>query len=380
MVLGVFVLAFAYACLTTISRGVYGAVAGSLLVLGILLFWQRARGGQAAPRVRASSLIVLSLMLLEGAFILGADSFVNQRLEESKRDIAGRLDHWQRGIGLLQTADDWLFGIGAGRLPLRFARADSGLSIPGSHSRSAASAGARMLLAGPSLASSPAVAGGLYALSQRVDLVAAANYRLAIDVRSDHDAELLIRVCALHLLYPESCQRQSVRLDAGVSQHRQLVLAGDQFVVAPWQRAAHGVVLLSVLTPGASVELDHLQLSAGGGELLRNGRFIDGGANWFALAHSNFLPWHIDNLYLEILIENGIVGLACFLALVLSIMWRLFASCRRGNRLAPFFIASLAGLLALGLLVSVFDMPRVATLFCLFLLWAWQFTRSGAAD
>jgi len=375
LVLGLFVLAFAYGCLTTISRGVYGAIAGSLLLLASLLVWQR-RGGGKAPRVRASSVVVLSLVLLEGALVLGAGSFVNQRLEESERDIAGRLQHWRQGIGLLQTSDDWLFGIGVGRVPLRFARADSGVPVPGSHQRGAAS-GASMVLSGPSPGG--AAADGLYALSQRVDLLAAARYRVAIDARSDRDAELLIRVCALHLLYPKSCQRQSVRLSAGGSVHRESLLAGNPFAVVSWQRAWHGVVLVSVLTPGANVELDKLQLSAGGADLLRNGQFIDGAANWFPLAQSNFLPWHIDNLYLEILIESGVVGLGCFLALVLSILWRLLLACRRGDRLAPFFIASLAGLLALGLLISLFDMPRVATLFCLFLLWAWQFTRRAAA-
>ena len=55
MVLGVFVLAFTYGCLTTISRGVYGAIAGSLVVLSTLLHWQPPRDGPAAQRVRTSS-------------------------------------------------------------------------------------------------------------------------------------------------------------------------------------------------------------------------------------------------------------------------------------------------------------------------------------
>ena len=67
----------------------------------------------------------------------------------------------------------------------------------------------------------------------------------------------------------------------------------------------------------------------------------------------SFLPWHIDNLYLEILIETGLAGLFGFLALIFLIVRRLVKAYRQGNPLAAYFLSSIAGLMALGLLVSV---------------------------
>ena len=65
-------------------------------------------------------------MFLEVAFVLGTDSFMNKRLAASDRDLKGRLQHWEQGIGLLNSVDDWLFGIGLGQLPSRMTQ---GLSL-----------------------------------------------------------------------------------------------------------------------------------------------------------------------------------------------------------------------------------------------------------
>ena len=140
--------------------------------------------------------------------------------------------------------------------------------------------------------------------------------------------------------------------------------------------------MLSVLTPGANVEIANPRLSASGGKLnlLRNSQFLDDGAGWFPAVRSYFLPWHIDNLYLEILIETGLAGLAGFLTLIFLIVRRLVQSYRQGHPLAAYFLSSIAGLMALGLLVSVLDMPRVATLFGLFLLCAWHCQQQPGSD
>jgi hypothetical protein len=222
--------------------------------------------------------------------------------------------------------------------------------------------------------------GRFFALSQRVDLVPKQRYRLSLDLRSDSDVALLAQVCAEHLLYPARCQYRKIRLSSGDWQHWESVLAGYPFRFGSWESIGHGVFSLSVLTPGVKVEASNLSLTAGAGNLLRNPRFEDREAGWFPSAHSYFLPWHIDNLYLEFLIETGVVGLLCFLIGVAWVMWRLLRAFLRGNVHAPYFISSIAGLLALGLVVSVMDMPRVATLFGLVLVWAWQVSRTEAAQ
>ena len=123
---------------------------------------------------------------------------------------------------------------------------------------------------------------------------------------------------------------------------------------------------LSVTSIGDQVEIDNLSLTgAGAGNLLNNGDFSRGLASWLPAAQGYFVPWHIDNLYLELLIERGLAGLATSLALLGLALWNLLAGPARRQPIAPFLAASLCAGLVIGLASSVMDMPRVALLFWL---------------
>lgn len=371
LALGAFVVLFVYVGLTTFSRGMWAAIAGAMVLLSVLLIRQRARFGPHPPLFSLSGTIVLSLMALEIALVLGAGSFMGERLAAAEHDFGGRWQHWRRGVGLLKTPGDWAFGIGLGRLPSGLMQGDAGLASAGDFRWQGDGGRPRMLVAGPDGQSGDGL-GGLHALSQRVELVAGQPYRLLVELRNANEIELLAEVCALHLLYAKRCLEQRLALAAGDWRRVEAIVSGAPFETGGWRRAGHGVFRLSVLTPGGRLEVSNLDLSAGGANLLRNSRFQDQGARWFPALRSYFLPWHIDNFYLEILIETGLSGLLLFLAAVLALTRRLFVRCGRGNPLAAYFLASIAGVLALGLLVSVVDMPRVATLFGLFLVWSWH--------
>lgn len=374
LAIGVFVLVFVYVCLTTFSRGVFGAIAGSMALLGALLAFRRVAGEHARAGFSRSGMFVFLLVVLEVALVLGGDSFMSKRLAATERDFGGRLQHWGQGVNLLNTPKEWLFGIGMGKLPARLTQGEAGLALPGAFFTLAEAGGHSMVIAGPDGVFGDQELGGLYALSQRVDLIPDQRYRFVMGVRSEQSAEVLVQVCAVHLLYPASCQGRRLNISPGGWRSLASSLSGRPFAGPLWQHAGRGVLSLSVLTPGAKIEVADLQLSAGGVKLLRNAQFLEGGAGWFPAARSYFLPWHIDNLYLEILIETGFVGLFAFLGSVALLVWRLFQGCRRGSSLAPYLLSGIAGLMALGLVVSVLDMPRVATLFGLFLLLGWQST------
>ena len=221
--------------------------------------------------------------------------------------------------------------------------------------------------------------GGRYALAQRVDLQAAPQL-VRLKVRSLRDAELLLRVCERHLLYARRCASATARLAAGGRWQRlalPLVAASGAGGGLPSRGARYaprsGLFTLAVLTPGATVELAEVGLlGTSGGELLANGGFSAGLAHWFPAAQSHFLPWHVDNLYLEVLIERGLPALLAFVALLaLAVRNLLRARCA----LAACIAASLAGAAAIGLLDSLLDMPRIAFLLLLLMLSA-----AGAAQ
>jgi hypothetical protein len=61
---------------------------------------------------------------------------------------------------------------------------------------------------------------------------------------------------------------------------------------------------------GEVIDLDKLHLfDATGRQLLHNGDFSDGLSRWFFAGRHYFVPWHIDNLFLEMLIDQ--VSSAC---------------------------------------------------------------------
>jgi hypothetical protein len=119
-----------------------------------------------------------------------------------------------------------------------------------------------------------------------------------------------------------------------------------------------------VVNAGGRADIDNIHLQDLQAEdLLTNGDFSDGLAHWLGSAQSYFLPWHIDNLFLELLIERGLSGLLIFCALVGTALWRLASAPASAGTLRCYMIAALTGALCVGLTGSLMDVPRVMFLF-----------------
>jgi hypothetical protein len=85
---------------------------------------------------------------------------------------------------------------------------------------------------------------------------------------------------------------------------------------------------------------------------------------WFFAADSH-LPWHIFNLWVQVLFEQGWFGvLAVAVAVAMSLV-RTAIGMWRGDFFAAALLAALCGFLLIGLTESLFDGPRVTTLFFL---------------
>jgi O-antigen ligase len=400
----------AYACLTTFSRGLYIALAVSLLMLGLLLLARRAdldassrwrRGARLAlVNVFFAALLVaayarrgypgLALVLLalgalglfvaraaglrmaaaaglavalmgEGA-VFATGSFMLARLTAVEDDYGNRLEHWQAGVATLDSLENWLFGRGLGRLPALYAALPASelsgriglVDADGSHA---------VRIEGPA---TQRRLGGLYGLTQRVAL--SARYRAQLDVRAVRPTDLVLQVCERHLLYDRRCQGVFVRLVRTTAgwQRIDVALHGPPVRAGEWITARTAVFELSVVNAGGEVETRRLALTGPDGRpLLRNGDLIDGLAHWQRAAQEYFVPWHIDNLYLELLVERGAPALLAFLALAFIALrsgWRATAPA------APFMLAALVGGLVVGGVSSVLDTPRVAFLLQLLML------------
>ena len=408
--LALLTVAAVYAVLTTFSRGVYLAVA--LPCVGLAAGWwlRQARSGSVGLLQsvlgqvrwkRVGSALLAGVLLMEVGSVLMGGTYMGERMGVADRDMDRRLAHWRHGLALLTTPADWFFGIGLGRLPAHYARQVVGGEFSGTvtwqqercagppPSKLAPQCAARRYssepdpsplarqgsvtgfarLAGPAKDASLA---GWFGLARRVELTEAGGYRVSLDLRADADTWIAVRVCERHLLFDGACQHGQFRTGATAGEWRRqsLTLVGVPPRRGAWFAPRLGVLSVSVLQAGASVDLANISLGAPRAlESATVGDFSRGLSHWFPAAQVHFLPWHIDNLYLELLIERGLLGLLLAgLALAAALRRGIYAGGAGGqtSQLSDALAAGVAGGLLVGIWGSVMDVPRVA--FLLFLL------------
>jgi hypothetical protein len=381
-----------YAGLTTFSRGVYLAMVAPLVLLGLLLWaqkagldlralvvslWQRRR--PVGWRAKAGWALGIAL-LAEVVGVLNGGSFMADRLGATERDFGSRMAHWQRGLDLLQDPVDTALGIGLGRLPSHYARSHAEGAWPGQVVWRAGQGSEPpvMRVSGPE--TDPDLE-GLFAATQRVQPVPGARYRAVLQVRVEAPVGIYLQLCERHLLYPARCQSayRLVHPTADPWQRIVLPLQGRHFQGGPWFAPRMGMFSVGVLGAGAQADFRSIRLLRNGQqEQLANGDFAQQLAHWFPAARFYFLPWHIDNLVLEVLIERGLLGLLLGGALVATALWQLVLGRARRQPLAPYLAASLSGVLLVGLVSSVMDVPRVAFLLFLLVFGALQLAQTSA--
>lgn len=394
-VLAVLAILAAYTCLTTFARGVYLAVVAPLMLLAFLLWlqkharhgrsaWQGLRHQSAAPGWRLKASVLLSVTLvLEVVGVLEGGTFMQERLASAEQDLSSRVEHWQNGVRLLKGPADWWFGKGLGRLPAHYAAQVPGEEFPGDARHRVVPTGAAteqfVTLYGP--ATQPRL-GGVYELTQRVDVTEPAGYRVRMDVRVTQVSRFELYLCERHLLYDRACQAAFVRVQPNASnawQHLNVPLQGQALSQGRWWAPRLMMFSISVIDAGGQADVDNITLTSWRGQALAsNGDFSAGLSHWFPAAQSYFVPWHLDNLFLEILVERGVLGLLACLVLVGYALWHLVLGQARLTPLAPYLAASLVAVLVVGLVSSVMDVPRVAFLFFLLLFVSLEGARSTA--
>ena len=383
--LAVLAILVAYTCLTTFARGVYLAVVAPLTLLGFLLWlqgharqgrsaWQGLQHQSAAPGWRLKASVVLSITLvLEVVGVLEGGTFMQERLASAEQDLSSRVEHWKNGVGLLDGPTDWLLGKGLGRLPANYAANVPGEEFPGDARhhvvRDGATTAQFVTLSGPL---TQGKLGGVFELTQRVALTEPGGYRLRMDVRVSQATRFELYLCERHLLYDRACQAAFVRVrpaqgaDPLAWQPLNLALRGEALGQGRWFAPRLMMFSVSVIDAGVQADIDNIALTNVQGQTVSiNGDFSAGLSHWFPAAQSYFVPWHLDNLFLEVLVERGAAGLLAWILLVGYAIWHLVLGRARLEPLAPYLAASLVAVLVMGLVSSVMDVPRVAFLFCL---------------
>ena len=415
-----------YAVLTTFSRGVYGAVLVPLLLLVAIKlvlrhrhWWQTLSQSWDQKQWRGRAGVALALLLgAELLTVVWGGTYMRERLADSEADLGQRLKHWHRGLALMQTPADQLWGIGLGRLPARYAAQGPAPNDDVGEPVATELSGRAQVLVEPHQGGQPGKAflrlsgpatqaqlGGLFSVNQRLGRFqlqlpkpadsglqpgrsqssvrgqpprrfgVVLQVRQGGAVRSKEPATVLIKLCEKHLIYEGNCHLQAVQVpplqaqklaQPGLTDWQILRVTLQPYQNLPVQGFLQRSIglSLSVVDAGQTVDIASIQLWAPDGQLpLQNTDFSRGMAHWLPGAATYYLPWHIDNLYLELLIERGWLGLSLALALCVWAARCLWVSRQREAPLAPYLAASVLGCCLAGSVSSVLDAPRIGFLF-----------------
>ena len=358
------------------------ALSGPLLLLTTLaMLYTVARGGLLALGVVVAILVVASIrlagarraimplaLMLAVAVALGVGAgggYLQQRLAQTGQDWQIRVDHWALALGLRDdSALTGLFGMGLGSFPRAYLQRGPVDKQSGTYAFAREGDNTYLRLGG----------GDTLYYAQRVDLKGGQGYRLELDARADGAAARIeTPVCEKQMLNSRQCVWLSFDVPGDGQWHRlSRSFASADIGGEPAWRRPPVEMFLYMPVKGGVMAVDNLHLiGPDGRDLLCNGDFGQGGDCWFFKTHSH-LPWHIKNLWVHVLFEQGWVGLLLLTGLIGLALYRLGKAGWRGHRLAWVWLASLAGLLTVGMFDSLLDAPRLATL-----LMAWTLLGAG---
>lgn len=347
-----------YVMIFTVARGgvlAVGVILATLAVANLHLAWRSGQRRQAV--IPTAVLALLAAGLLAGI----GGSYFQQRLAQAGEDWTIRVDHWKQAITMMDASPmAQLFGMGLGSFPRVYLER-------GPVDKQPATFGFRVEKDNTFLRLG---SGDTLYYAQRVAVRAGNRYHLELDARSNQEgARIEVPVCEKQLLNSRACVWIAFNVPSDGRWHRLShdFSSGEVGIEEGLRRPP---VELFLYNPGKAnwLDVDNVRLlDATGDNLIGNGGFTWGGDYWFFKTHSH-LPWHIKNVWVHVLFEQGWLGLALFTALVAFALTRLVMKARSGEPLAWVLLASLLGLLTVGMFDSLFDAPRLATLLTLLCL------------
>ncbi|MBA4141481.1 MAG: VanZ family protein [Nitrosospira sp.] len=350
----------AYSVMVTFSRG--GQAAFALATLVVLLGFSRLALREQAQRFsNITAVILFAGVAAVVAWPVLSGEYSQSRWASTERDLGTRVDHWAEVLDIVRMQNASFFGMGLGSFPSAYFWNSSTTSRPATYSFVTEKEN-RVLRLG---------SGDPLYFEQTVAIVPEQRYMLTMDLRTNaRNATLTAIVCEKALLDSYTCTSALLQIDTpdgDWARHETQIHAKD--FGPPGSRFARPIKL-SIYNgqPGTVVDVDNVALfDAAGANLVRNGDFSSGMHYWF-FSTDNYLPWHVENLYLNVFFEQGWLGLFCFLALITYAMVRWLSRALRNDPLSLVLCASFTAFLVVGMLNSWADEPRLSFFFYLLLI------------
>ena len=338
-----------YAIMVTYSRNGYAAF-GLVLAIGLLTALAATfnRPLRLIATLGAAALIgAVALPILNGPY-------ARERLGQVRQDFDIRAAHWSDALNL--RSDDSLtelFGMGVGRFPdAHFWRSQEAQRAAGF--RLEREGDNQFLRLG---------AGATIYIEQIVGAAAAGALTVSADIRSATvPARLNVYVCRKWMLASRDCRQVTLEARAGAGNWQTVQASLPAALEAAFIRAP---LKLTLATPGsgALLDVDNVRLTADGDPgLLHNGDFHAGMDRWF-FATDIDPPWHIHNLAVSVLFDQGWFGVLAWLALLAVALGGGWRAARRGSAAGLAALAGLGAFLVSGSLNTLIDAPRFLWLF-----------------
>lgn len=290
--------------------------------------------------------------------------YMGTRFSNTQHDLASREKHWYEAFNWLETGKDLAFGKGLGRFPETYYWNAPLQEMPGVHGFYLEEGNGFLRL---SSARHPLEWKNMWRVLQLLPVDTTGPLTFRANVRVQEPATLFVEVCDRHLVYASACSTSSLTVKAGPEAWQTVEIPMEERNEAGREKGIPRMrwFALGLSSSHSLVDVDNVRLEDKyGSSLLRNGDYSGGGDYWFASSDQDQMPWHVKNLLMNMLFDQGLLGLLAFFALYLAAVVRALARINTWP-MASFFLASLAGFLVVGLFDGLLDVPRLAMLFYL---------------
>jgi VanZ family protein len=350
----------AYSVMVTFSRGGQAAFVLTTLII-IFGFVHLALRDRVRRFLGVGAVILIGGVIMAVAWPVFSGKYSQSRLATTKQDIVTRTDHWADALNILRLRSASIFGVGLGTFPAAYFWDSSELSRPSTYAFVTQNGNTFLRLG----------SGETLYFEQPVAIVPEQQYTLSMDLRSSaNNAELTVPICEKALLYSFTCVWTTLKIKApsGQWEHYEVPIHAKNF--GPPNSLFPRPVKLSIFNghAGTLVDVGNVALrDLSGNNLVHNGDFSEGMHRWFFSTDSH-LPWHVKNLYIHVLFEQGWLGLIGFMILVIYVMVRLLLRVWGNEPVSLALFASLIAFLVVGLVDSLVDETRMGFLFYLLLI------------
>ncbi len=349
-----------YSIMVTFSRGTYIAlvfVAFTLIIGFCICYKQQLKSNW--KQILWVPLLITATAVIATPILQG--SFIQNRFKQAYQEAGFRSSHWKASYEMMD--DDWLTlltGMGLGSFPRAYLWRNLEAKAPATYRVEQEKQQTYLKLG----------SGAPLYIEQKINITANTRYKLTLDYRIySIDSRLNIQICEKAIQHSFLCQGVPVipKIMTTDWQHYEQTIntqnigKNNRFTARPIK------LILTNHQKNASIDVTNLSLNTSKqSNIIKNSDFSKGMDHWFFSADDH-APWRTENQWIQILFEQGWIGLILFSVLLSYVFIHLYQQLLKQDIYSVIIASSFIGFLVISIIDSPFDMPRIALLFYILL-------------